>query len=288
MAALARRWSLNQHGGAKARMSRWRVLHWMVLQKLGINIWVRAPLFFRERMWVLTGETISHGLLGFGYAEAALTALMLEAIKPGMRVVDIGAHLGYEAMLASVLVGEQGRVISFEPQPRIAAWAARNLERFPQSRLIESAVGESCGRMDFFELNVLSSAFSGRAATTAGRQTQVFVTTLADALREVERPVDFIKCDVEGGEMSVLRGAEDLLRRDQPLLVLEADMPQKASRRARIDEFSEFLSPLGYTSFIFEYDGRLKTGSLDAFDIGHANIGFAPASRSEFQFLRTA
>lgn len=286
--AFARRWRVNRLGGTKARLSRWRSWHWVLLQKLGVHRWVDARLFFGERMWILTGETVSCGLLSFGYAEAALTALMLEVIKPGMRVVDVGAHLGYEAILASALVGNSGRVVSFEPQPHIAVWTARNLEPFPQCRLVESAVGESCGELEFFEMDILLSAFSSANMKTAtGRKIRVPVTTLGAAIREDERPVDFLKCDVEGGEAAVLRGAEALLRSDQPLLVLEAAMPDHVGRHARIKEFSEFLAPLGYVGFNFEYDGRLRFGRIGDFDVSHANVGFAPLSRPEFRLLHS-
>jgi FkbM family methyltransferase len=258
----------------------------MLLQKLGFNRWVYAPLFFGEKMWILTGETTSSGLLGFGYAETALTALMLEVLKPGMRVVDVGAHLGYEAMLACALVGEHGRVVSFEPQPKIVARTVRNLQPFPQCRVIPSAVGDFNGQMEFFEMDLLLSAFSGTAATgSVGARIQVPVTTLAAALGEDDRPVDFLKCDVEGAEMSVLRGAVEILRRDQPLLVLEAEMPSGSGPRPRVDEFAEFLAPLGYAGFFFEFDGRLQVGRLGALEVGHANVGFAPISRPEFHCL---
>jgi FkbM family methyltransferase len=288
-AALATRWNINRRGGVRARLHRWRILHWMLLQKLGVSRWVRAPLFFGERMWILTRETISHGLLGFGYAEAALSALMLEVLRPGMRVVDIGAHLGYEALLASILVGEHGRVVSFEPQQDIAVWTARNLSRFAQTRIVVSAVGDACGELDFSQRDLLSSAFSGPSATsTGGRSTRVPLTTLAAALREDERPVDFLKCDVEGGEMAVLRGAQDVLRRDQPVLVLEAEMPSAGGERPRVNEFAEFLAPLGYLGFIFEFDGALRIGRLGDFEPGHANVGFVSPARPEFRFLRRA
>jgi len=285
-AVFSRRWLENQRGGLRTRLSRWRILHWMLLQRFGFNRWVHAPLFFSERMWVLTGETTSSGLLGFGYAEAALTALMLEILKPGMRVVDIGAHLGYEAMLACATVGESGRVVSFEPQQRIVAWTVRNLQPFPQCRVVPSAVGDFNGLVEFSEMDLLRSAFSGAEATGAvARRTRVPVTTLSIALRKDERPVDFLKCDVEGAEMAVLRGAVDILRLDQPLLVLEAEMPFASDRRPRVDEFAEFLAPLGYAGFFFEFDGHLKVGRLRAFDVGHANVGFAPRSRPEFRWL---
>lgn len=111
------------------------------------------------------------------------------------------------------------------------------------------------------------------------------MTSLADALVEDERPVDFLKCDAEGAEMSVLRGAVEILARDQPLLVLEAEIPSASGLRPRVGEFAEFLAPLGYAGFFFEFDGRLKVGRLGALEVGHANVGFAPRSRPEFRWL---
>ena len=283
----SRRWKINQHGGFSARLSRWRVFHWIILQKLGINCWAHVPLFFGEKIWLLTGEQISGGIFSSGYSENALTALMLEVLKPGMRVVDVGAHVGYEAMLASVLVGESGRVVTFEPQPKIAGWTVRNLRPFPQCRVVASAVGDFNGHLEFSEMDILNSGFSG-AATGGGQKIQVPVTTLANALRAEEQPVHFIKCDVEGAEMSVLRGAVEILKRDQPLLVLEAEMPSADGRRPRVKEFADFLSPLGYEGFFFEFDGRLKVGRIGELEVGHANVGFAPVSRPEFHFLLKA
>jgi FkbM family methyltransferase len=106
-------------------------------------------------MYLLTGETVSRGILPFGYAELALTVLMIDFLKPGMRFVDVGEHLGYEAMLASVLVGREGRVVSFEPQEQIASWTVKNLQRFPQTRVIKAAVGQSKGKAEFTEYDII-------------------------------------------------------------------------------------------------------------------------------------
>jgi hypothetical protein len=98
--------------------------------------------------------------------------------------------------------------------------------------------------------------------------------------------VDFVKCDVEGAEMRVLRGARDILRADRPLLVLEAEMPVECQARPRVREFQEFLQPLGYRPLAFEYSGRqLQFGPLDRLQMHHANVAFVHPSRAEFGFL---
>jgi FkbM family methyltransferase len=287
--AFCHRFALNRKGGWPARMARLQVMHWLIAQRLGRQHWVRAPLFFGESMWVLTGETISGGLLSFGYSETALTALMLRVLRPGMRFVDVGAHLGYEALLACALVGESGRVVSYEPQAGIARYTARNLKPFPQAKLLVSAVADYKGELAFDELPLARSAFSGTAAGMSGsRRITVAVTTLDDGLLGDARPVDFIKVDVEGGEMAVLRGAMDVLERDRPCIVLEAEMPSGSAPRSRVREFSEFLQPLGYRGISFDFDGELRLAPLGGLAEGHANVAFVPAEHPDFQLLERA
>jgi FkbM family methyltransferase len=279
---LRRRWLLNTQGGLRARASRWRVLHWLLLQRFGGRRWVKGRVFWGDPIYLLTGELISGSILPFGYSELALTALMIEFLKPGMHVVDVGAHLGYEAMLASALVGREGRVVSFEPQEQIATWTVKNLRQFPQARLVKAAVGESQGKTKFFQHDILRSAFSGQSADLGqdvGKQYEVDVTTIGAALVAGERPIDFIKCDAEGMEMAVLRGAIDILGEDKPFLVLEAEMPD--GRRARVREFSELLSPMGYRGISFDYDGNLKLAPLGSFVEGHANVAFIHNSKGD-------
>jgi FkbM family methyltransferase len=217
---------------------------------------------------------------------------MLETIQPGMRVVDVGAHLGYIAMLASELVGKAGRVVAFEPQRQIAEWTGRNLRPYPQARLVKMAAGDDTGIADFIECDLARSGFSGRPLTgapaglpDAGHRYQVPVTTLDGALRPDERPVDFIKVDVEGSEMAVLNGAHHILRRDRPLIVLEAEMPAANGPRPRVREFARWLEPMGYIPVGFEFSDTLLIGAVDEVAMGHANVAFVHPSRAEFRDL---
>ena len=280
---LRRRWRLNGKGGLRARASRWRVLHWLLLQRLGWHRWVKGRVFWGDPIFVLTGEDNSRGILSFGYGELALSALMIEFLEPGMRVVDVGAHLGYEAMLASVIVGREGRVVSFEPQKQMAGWTVKNLQQYPQSRVVEAAVGQSKGKAAFTECDIVHSAFSGQGIDPEkgiGKQYEVEVTTIDEALLKDERPVDLIKCDAEGSEMLVLRGALNILSEDKPLLLLEAEMPNHAKFRPRVEEFEELLGPMGYRGLSFDYDAKLKLAPLGSLVAGHANVAFIHYSKA--------
>jgi FkbM family methyltransferase len=280
---LRRRWRLNVKGGLRARASRWRVLHWLLLQRLGWHRWVKGRVFWGDPIFVLTGEDNSRGILSFGYGELALTAFMIEFLRPGMRVVDVGAHLGYEAMLASVIVGREGRVVSFEPQEQMAGWTVKNLQQYPQSRVVKAAAGQSKGKAAFTECDIVHSAFSGQGIDPEkgiGKQYEVEVTTIDEALLRDERPVDLIKCDAEGSEMLVLRGALNILSADKPLLLLEAEMPDHAEFLPRLKAFEGLLGPMGYRGLSFDYDAKLKLAPLGSLVAGHANVAFIHHSKA--------
>jgi FkbM family methyltransferase len=280
---LRRRWRLNGEGGLRARASRWRVLHWLLLQRLGWHRWVKGRVFWGDPIFVLTGEDISRAILSFGYSELALTALMIEFLQPGMRVVDVGAHLGYEAMLASVIVGREGRVVSFEPQVQMSGWTLKNLQQFPQARVVKAAAGQSKGKAVFTECDIAHSAFSGQGTALeegVGRQYEVEVTTIGEALVKNERPVDFIKCDAEGAEIPILLGALNILSEDKPFLVVEAEMPNHAEFLRRVKEFEELLGPIGYQGLSFDYDAGLKLAPLGSLVAGHANVAFIHHSKA--------
>jgi hypothetical protein len=74
-------------------------------------------------------------------------------------------------------------------------------------------------------------------------------------LSERQHRVSFIKCDVEGAELEVFRGAEGILRNDRPALLFECECRHHAN--GRIDGVFEFLAGMGYVGQFFD-DGRLR------------------------------
>jgi len=197
-----------------------------------------------------------------------------------MRFVDVGSHLGYEAMVATELVGEGGRVLALEPQLELAVHARKSLRGSSQARVLVAAAGHANGVMRFRQKERLLSAFSGGASLVdGGIETQVTQVTLDSALRSDERPVDFLKIDVEGGELAVLEGSVDVLREDRPLVVAEVGMAGEPQRATQLARLVAFLEPYGYAPFDFDYDGDARVMECGGTLVGHANVGFAHRSR---------
>ena len=71
-------------------------------------------------------------------------------IKPGSTITEIGGHIAYFTVLFSQMVGNEGKVIVFEPGTNNLPYIERNTSSFKNAQLITSAVGNYTGRATFF------------------------------------------------------------------------------------------------------------------------------------------
>ncbi len=175
----------------------------------------------RYRMFVDTQDVgLSTFLLLDGYWEMWTTEAMLRFVRPGMTAVDIGANLGYFTMLMGDLVGPSGRVVAFEPNPRMAERARRSahVNGFaPYTQLHEVALSDYQGDTVMFVPP--TEPKNAHFSQSSGRDGEIRVRVQrADAFDAI-LDADFIKIDTEGAEDAVWRGMDGLLRRNRPLTV---------------------------------------------------------------------
>ena len=147
--------------------------------------------------------------------EAAETAFVKAHLKPGDLFVDVGAHIGYYSVLASGLVGPRGRVFAFEPDPMNHAKLEDNTMPLGNVVAIHRAVSDFVGLANLH----LSDSNSGdhRLFAVEGRRTEKVSVTSLDVWFPMQK-INFLKIDVQGVEMSVLRGAEKLIARSPGLV----------------------------------------------------------------------
>ncbi|MGA2186664.1 MAG: FkbM family methyltransferase [Bryobacteraceae bacterium] len=92
-------------------------------------------------------------LLLDGFWEAWMTKAFRNVVHEGMTVVDVGANIGYYTLMAASLVGDKGRVYSFEPHPEVFGMLTRNVHVnyfFYNVTLVQQAVLHERGKIDFF------------------------------------------------------------------------------------------------------------------------------------------
>lgn len=186
-------------------------------------------------------------------------------LKPGMTVLDIGAHHGFYSLLASRKVGPQGAVIAFEPSPRECKKLARHLalNSCRNVRVEKIALGEIPGQADFFLVDRMETGCNSmRPPQTkhATRKLRVYVERLDGYLqtRKIDR-ADFVKLDVEGGELGVLEGARQFLEKQpRPPFLCEVQDARTGPWGYRASEIIGFLEGQSFLWFAIQPDGKLQ------------------------------
>ena len=179
-----------------------------------------------------------------GTYEPDLQAAVVEFVKPGMVVFDVGANIGYISLLLARQVGETGKVFSFEALPTNLERLRQNilLNDFPQRiEIIPAAVVESSRTVRFL---VGPSTGMGKADGSAGRMEYDYQDSLSVNGLSLDSFIDdlghpppqVIKLDIEGGEVLALPGMRRLLKKNRPLILMELHGPLSA--KVAIDEFS--------------------------------------------------
>jgi FkbM family methyltransferase len=183
-------------------------------------------------------------------------------LRPGDRAVDVGANIGYVTMLLSEWVGPQGRVYSFEPVPDTFDLLRHNVRALDLRNVELSNCGLSSsereawmripnysnGGENLYEARIEEGAPGG----AEGRVVNVRLRRLDDIL-PADEPVRFVKIDAEGHEREVLHGAERLVSRCKPVLLIEvAGNPDQADTPAA--SVFELLCSCGYRPMVLEGD----------------------------------
>lgn len=166
-----------------------------------------------------------------------LKALLQLDLK-GAAVLDIGANKGIYSYWLSRAVGANGRVIAFEPQPEMAAYIERRHLR--NVEVVNTALSDHAGTAS------LSRKRVGDGSASLGRNIGATIDVKLARLDDVG-PIPnlrFIKCDVEGHELNVFRGGEQLLRSAKPIIQFE-------STPEEIEPIQSFLKELGYSGVMF-------------------------------------
>jgi FkbM family methyltransferase len=187
----------------------------------------------------------------FGYEPGTLATWARLAAR-STTIADVGAHVGYFSMIAAH-ASPKAKVHSFEPVDQIHSRLSVNVRSngVPNVKLYQAGVSSEPGWADIsvrFSGNLLSTGSTLEGAAPDAQLKRIQLVTLDEVFADTR--LDLVKIDVEGHEMSVLRGARQVLERDRPTLVLEALVD------ASLDELFAEFEPLGYDAhWITEADG---------------------------------
>jgi FkbM family methyltransferase len=155
------------------------------------------------------------------YESGTLSAFRA-SLRPGARVLDLGANIGVFATLAGLAVGGAGEVIAVEPDERNLRHLRANLRRLGLTNVdvIPSAIAGTTGTMRFAQAVTPTNSTLYSSILEDGRIAAVIevpTITVDDLLGD--RRVDVVKVDVQGSELACLDGMRTTLERNPDLVM---------------------------------------------------------------------
>jgi FkbM family methyltransferase len=210
-----------------------------------------------------TASYIEWYIYFFGYYERYIINLMKRWLRQGGVAVDVGANVGCHTLIMSSLVGPAGRVLAFEPHPKIFERLADNLNlnRLANVKTFPYALADESGSANLYTFGE-DYANQGMSSLTPvdGTEAQHSIPIECKTLDEVAESesldrLDLIKIDTEGYEAKVIMGAKKSLASFRPSLLLEYNKAHWQRAGHTLEDVKSLLTDLGYELYFARRSG---------------------------------
>lgn len=220
-------------------------------QRLSRGVHFRRKLPVRlggDRVIVTPEAGLCYWRRGPGELDGDMQDRLLEFVRLGGSLWDIGANVGWVSVAAAALAGADGAVLAVEPDIEMVGLLRRSVRERPSGRapidVVPVAISDRAG-VARFAIDARGRAWNalegfGRASAGGTREIHVVPTLTLDLLLPSFRPPDVLKIDVEGAELLVLRGARTVLEKHRPVLFCEVG-------EERSQEVTDYLHSMDYT-----------------------------------------
>lgn len=244
-----------------------RLLHRLLYRLLPLDGYLRvvSRLFF---LWQR---------LGLGRHAPAMEYVyhLPQLVRPGDVAIDLGANLGYYTRTLAHLTGPAGRVYAVEPVEPIRRVLRRNVRRCPYVEILPYALGTEERTIVLTNDSVRETGYFGTGRNCVDDTGRPAAAEFPARMRRGSelfaglRRLDFIKCDIEGYELAVMREMRPLLERHRPTVLIETG----GDNRPRI---VELFAELGYEAFTLDRGREVPLDPASTKD-----ILFRPRSRPD-------
>jgi FkbM family methyltransferase len=195
--------------------------------------------------------------------EIRLTRYLLRHLRRDEHFLDVGANYGYFSALAAELA-PGGRVLAFEPSPRVFRALRANLAPYAHAAARRAAVSDTASQAELFEggrgQTCQSTLDAGLGGAAGFGRVQVEAVALDEACAALDFKPTCLKIDAEGWEAKVLAGAAATLARYSPVVIVEV----WAKPLAQHLESVRALTALGYRPFSISAAGEAVALAADA------------------------
>ena len=203
------------------------------------------------------GDIVARTILVTGVWQPEVWQSVSAGLSAGAVFLDVGAHIGYDTLRASVRIGEGGKVIAFEPNPRTLEQLRANIaaSRAANVTVEPIACTDSEQMLTLYDATLQGNSGGSSLSRANADQTQTGVVPsytvrgrpIDHVVAELGlQRVDVVKVDVEGAEYLVLRGLRETLLRFHPKVVMEVVPTQLANMNATVEALVSLMTELGY------------------------------------------
>lgn len=210
---------------------------------------------FNYKLYLDTSDKgLSRTLFLFGRREIDHYKMLQEILKPGMQILDIGANIGYYAIMESKQIGATGKITAIEPMLPNIKMLRRNIELNSVNNIdvVHGAVSKSTGTGQMYmssHSNLHTFHKDGSAADfLEPTPVDVPTITLRDAAQRSGTRTELIRMDVEGHEVEILSQLVDLVREDviTPQVIFETHLSRYTPENDFIPVLKDLFT-LGYS-----------------------------------------
>ena len=166
-------------------------------------------------------------LISRGVYEPFETDIVKKEVKKGDIVLDLGANVGYYTLLFAKLVGKNGKVFAFEPDPTNFSTLKKNVEinGYKNVVLVQKAVSNKTGDIHLYLSSSVSNTIYNRH--DGSKSIEIESVRLDDYFKNVDFKIDFIKMDIEGAEGGAVQGMMNLLKRNKNIKLVTEFLPMR-------------------------------------------------------------
>jgi FkbM family methyltransferase len=220
-----------------------RFIYWTVRELFSREISFQCPT--GNRYVTMANNVTSLALFLTGFKDQEIQQFIERCAKPGWVFCDVGANIGAYSIVAARLAHGEGRVIAFEAHPYTYAFLERNVRVNGLSNVvsINKAVGDVEG-----SISLVFNRVNPGETHVSNESGSVPLVKLDNELRRIGiNTINYLKIDVEGYELPVLRGAIQILRNSPDVIVQTEMIDRHASRYGYLlADLKMFMTGLGF------------------------------------------
>lgn len=243
------------HGGLPDYPGKWRISH-LLSSNFSASYRYRGQIVRNGLLFNIDCHNhVDYCLTYFGSYESNEIRCLQKLISPGHCVFDVGANVGYHALVFAKLVGTTGEIHSFEPFPKTFDRLQTNIKLNNISWIHAWKLG--LGNHDGITIGINQSGNNPGAfflmnpvhMTAKGIKVEITKIDTFIARHQIRAP-DLIKIDVEGYEVAVLKGGQRTIERHHPVIMVECNPIALARQQSTPEELFSIMIRNGYDLFL--------------------------------------